>query len=275
MPNIDPRLATIMAVAVILSTLIVLTIHNAAKPEVITNLRNNYPEVFVKESVQKGIETSFSFAAISGRNLKELELRFAILYEEPPVCSPKDWQPVEGTSLEEVVSHIPIIGAVGSKVTGFGGEFEKVERIMEVNGTRYEVVLYDFSRFLGLFSGDEELSRWTSLFAVLKNEEEVRFFEGRTGFFLEQQNVVEYLMTSHGENRTEYLGKGLEGAPFGILRYTDFGKDEKVSTIFEVLADVEAIPEIPLGKNRLLLQVIQGYADGQLSLFIVNGIPVG
>jgi hypothetical protein len=271
----DKRLGVILAVAVILSTLIVLTIFRAREPDDLTVLRNKFPELFIKESAQKGIDISFSFAAISGRASRELELRFSILYEGPPRYDDDAWMP-EGMALTEIVSHIPMIADLESRVDAMGGEVEVLEEEVEVNGTLYEGVFYDFSRFLGLFNGDWELSRWISMFAVLKKGDQVRFFQGRTGFLLEQEEVVEYLTISHGENKTDYVGANKGDAPNGILRYSDYGKDEKVSVLFGVQADTDSIMEIPMGaSDRLILQIIKGYTDASLSAFIVNGFPGG
>lgn len=276
MPRIDPKLAVIMSVAIILSTLVVLTIFRVDQPEDITVLRNRAPEVFVKESAQKGIETVFSFGALSGREMEEMVLKFSILYQEPPPYDDGDWQPGEDTGLEELVSHIPIITMLETKAMALGGDVEVIERDLEINGTVYSSIFYDFSGFLGIFNEEEDLSRWTTLFAVLKSEDSVRFFKGRTGFFLSQDEVVKYLMVSYNDNKSEYLGSEIPDAPFGILRYSHLSKDDKVTLIFEVLSQVDQLPEIPLGaKDRLILQLIKGYADGELSVFLVNGVPMG
>jgi hypothetical protein len=129
---------------------------------------------------------------------------------------------------------------------------------------------------LGIFNGDEELSRWTTIFIVMKRGDSVRFFKGRTGFFLSQDEVVKYLMISHNDEKTEYLGRDIPDAPYGILRYPDIGKDDTITVIYEVLSQVDQVPEIPLGaKDRFILQMIKGYADGNLALVLVNGVPMG
>jgi len=274
--SLDRRLAAILGIAVILSTLLVLTIFNAKRPADITLLRTGCPEIFVKESAQKGIDTTFSFAAVSGRDLRELDLRFSVLYEKAPTYAPEGWQPSSNVSLEEIASHIPSISILKSKINGFGGEFNTVERKVEVNGTAYDVLFYDFSPFMALFCDDRDLSQWTSMFALLRRGDELRFFEGRSGFFLDQANSVKYLMVARGENKTEYVGKKVANGPFGILKYQDYPKNEQVSVIFEVMVSSDALPELPMGaKGQLLLQVIQGYADGSEKLFRVNGIPMG
>jgi hypothetical protein len=110
----------------------------------------------------------------------------------------------------------------------------------------------------------------------MKRDDSIRFFEGRTGFFLSQDEVIKYLMISHNEEKTEYLGRDIVDAPYGILRYPDIGKDDKVTVIYEVLSQVDQVPEIPLGtEDRFILQMIKGYADGNMELLIVNGVPMG
>ena len=275
MPRVDARLVAIMASAVILSTLVVATVFRAARPEEITVLRSKCPEVFVKDSTQKGIDTSFSFGAIAGRDMKELELRFNLLYEEPPTYE-EGWEPDERTDLDEIVSRIPIIASLIERVAALGGDYERIERDLEINGTWYQAQIYDFSRFLGIFSDDDALSMWVSSFAVLKRGSRVRFFKGRTGFFLDQADVLDYLMISYNEDKTEYLASEMGKAPYGIMVHEDAEKDDKVSVIFEVLVSYEEIPEIPLGKpERALLQLVKGYADGNLSLVLVNDVALG
>ena len=274
MPRIDPRLAAIMGSAVILSTLVVLTIFRAAQPDEITLLRSKCPEVFVKESAQKGVDTSFSFGAITGRNMRMLELRFHLLYEEPPPYE-AGWQPDEGTDLDEIASHIPIIASLVERIDELGGDYEIMETDLEINGTEYRAHIYDFSRFLGIFNEDDDLSLWVSSFAVLKRDLQVRFFKGRTGFFLDQAAVLDYLMLSYNDEKAEYLPSDMANAPCGIMSFTDVEKDDKISVIFEVLASYDEIPEIPLGKpERALLQLVKGYADGELSLVVINDVAM-
>jgi hypothetical protein len=83
-------------------------------------------------------------------------------------------------------------------------------------------------------------------------------------------------MISHNDEKTEYLGRDVRDAPYGILRYPDIGKDDTITVIYEVLSQVDQVPEIPLGtKDRFILQMIKGYADGDLALVLVNGVPMG
>lgn len=277
MAGIDPRLVSILVTAVILSTLIVLTIFEFEETEDILLLRNQYPEIFVKKSAQKGVDTSFSFAVISGRKLGEMELRFASLYEKEPGY---DWSELTSEPTADVVDfaeHIKTIEVMRERTESLGGSPEIIVRSLVINETRYDAVLYDFSRFLGLFCNSvQELSEWPSLFLVLKANRTVRYFEGRTGFFLGAPQTLDYLLISKDGNRSEYIGFDLESAPIGILRYEDLEKDQKISVIFEVQVEVEELPEIPLGATeRLVIQVVEGYADGNLTLLQVKGIPIG
>ena len=272
----DRRLASILAVAAILSTLLVFTVFRVSKPEDLTVLRNNYPDFFVKEAAQKGLDLVFSFGLISGRQIDELELRFSSLYERAPVFNPADWEPEEDTSLGEVASHIPCISYLLDKAEKMGWEVHPIRVQVEANSTRYEGIVYDFSRLLGLFCDDETLSRSISVFAILKTGTQIRLFEGSTGFFLSQDDVVNYVTIAVGENKTDYVGREVSKAPFGILRFTDFPKDQKVSVIFEVDVGSEELPQIPMGEsNLILLQLVCAYVDGSRVMSVVNPIPIG
>lgn len=272
----DPRLVAIVITSLVVSTLVVLTVFRISQPDDLACLTNDYPDLFVKESAQKGIETSFSFSAISGRALEELELRFSVLYERSPPFDTVDWQPDESATLDDVVIHLPAVEMMKSEVSSLGGEFEVLRKEVDINGTRYDGLFFDFSRFMGIFDSDAMLSEHISMYAVLKRGREVRFFEGRTGFFLAQDDVIEYISISVAGNKTEYVGEAVGEAPFGILRCPRLPKDSKVSVIYEVLSELESIPEIvPGAKDRVLLQIVKGYADGDLALFVANPIPVG
>jgi len=276
LPRSDPRLVAIVITSLVVSTLAVLTIFRLPQPDDLALLTNDYPDVFVKESAQKGIETSFALSAISGRDLSELELRFSVLYERLPPFDPVDWQPEESSSLEDVALHLPAITLMKSEVTSLGGEYEVLRKQVAINGTVYDGLFFDFSRFMGVFDDDATLSRYISMYGVLKKGTEVRFFEGRTGFFLAQDEVVEYLSIAVAGNKTEYVGEQVRMAPFGIVRQGPLRKNSKVSVIYEVLSRLESLPEIvPGARNLVLLQVAKGYADGDLALFVVNPIPLG
>lgn len=276
MARIDLRLAVILVVATILSTLIVLSIFRVSEPEDVTVLRNKFPEIFMKDSSQKGVETTFSFGALLGREMKDVELRFSVLYEEPPVYDSPEYVPDEGARLSDIAAHIPAIAALLSKVEELGGEVEELDRVIEVNETWYEATLYDFTSFLGIFNSDEAMSQTVSAFALLRRGSEVRYFKGRTGFFLSQGETVKYLMISHNENKTEYVGDGILEAPIGVLRFAEPASDDKISVIYEVMVRSDELPEIPMGKReRMILQMIKMYGDGGLLTLVVNGVPMG
>ncbi len=275
MPSIDPKLSAMLTICVILSTLAVITVFKAQQPEELACLRNRFPEVFVRDSAQKGIETSFSFGVMSGRDLRRMELKFFMFYEEPPTYNEKGWTPGNETTLEEVVSRIPAIADLCSAVSSLGGEYEVLERQVELDGVSYEAMQYDFSSFLGTFNDDRTLSCHVSIYMVLKKGTSIRCFQGRNGFFLDQEGTIQYLSISVDENRTEYYPSKMGAAPPGILRYDDFHRNQKVAVIYEVLADDSVLPEAPPIAGRSLLQVVKGYADGSLALFLVNPIPMG
>ena len=272
----ERRLASILAVAVILSTLLVFTVFRVSKPQELTVLRNSYPDFFVKEAAQKGVDLVFSFGVVSGRKIHDLQLRFYSLYEVPVVFLPSDWEPDEATPLQEVASHIPSISFLLMKAKDMNWEVHPERTEVEANSTSYDAVVYDFSRLLGIFCDDRTLSGSISVFAILRRGKELRLFEGSTGFFLSQENVVNYVTITVGENKTDYVGKRVRNAPFGILRFADFPKDRKLAVIFEVDVASDQLPQIPMGEsNRMLIQLISGYADGSRKICILNPIPIG
>ena len=275
MHRVDPRLSTVLLICVILSTLFVVTIFKAPRPKDLTCVSDRYPEIFVRGSAQKGIETSFSFGVISGRDLREMTLQFAVLYEGPPIYDESGWIPAEETPLEEVASHIQIIADLRSAVSSLGGDYEVIQQAVELNGTLYDAIQYDFAGFMGIFNGDEALSQHVSTYVILKKGQSTRLFQGRTGFFLDQGRTVQYLSISVNRNKTEYLPSGMHAAPFGTIRCEEFAKNQKVSVTYEVLADEAVLPEVPPVEGRWLLQIVKGYADGRLALFIANPIPLG
>ncbi len=163
----DPRLVAIVITSLVVSTLVVLTVFRISQPDDLACLTNDYPDLFVKESAQKGIETSFSFSAISGRALEELELRFSVLYERSPPFDTVDWHPDESATLNDVVLHLPSVEMMKSEISSLGGEFEVLRKEVDINGTRYYGLFFDFSRFIGIFDSDAMLSKHISMYAVL------------------------------------------------------------------------------------------------------------
>ena len=275
MHRVDSRLSTILLICVILSTLVVVTIFRTPQPKDLTCLSNRYPEIFVRGSAQKGIESSFSFGVVSGRSLREMTLRFAVLYEESPTYDESGWTPAEETPIEDVASHIQVLADLRSTISSMGGNYEVIQQPIELNGTLYDAVQYDFTGFMGIFNGDGALSQHISTYVILKKGGNTRLFQGRTGFFLDQEHTLQYLSISVNRNQTEYLSSEMPAAPFGTIRCEGFGKNEKVSVSYEVLADESVLPEMPPVQGRWLLQIVKGYADGRLALFIANPIPLG
>jgi hypothetical protein len=184
MPRIDPRLVTIMISAVILSTLLVLTIIKPKEEDALLLIGKEHLDAIVKRPISIGRDAEVSYTFMATRDFERVELRFSSLYERDP-----------GVSISRPASRdaFPNMALMEARVVALGGEGEVIERQAEVNGSSYQATIVDYSRFLEVFSDGSMLSKLPLVFVILESGDEVRYFEGRSCFFLDPEDNLEYL----------------------------------------------------------------------------------
>lgn len=276
MPRVDPRLATILASSVILSTLLVATIVKPKAEDALLVLGNEYPQALVKRAPAVGLDSELSFSFMATRDFERVELRFSSLYEKD-----LDANLSGSISLHE----LPNIAKVEGYVAALGGDAEVMDEDVELNGTRYRATILDFSRFLEAFNNGSTLATLPLVFAILVKGDEVRYFEGCPGFFMEAEQNLQYLTISRGDDKKEYIRSGtmlkevprISDAPQGgILIFETVKKDERFSVSFTIDIPDDGLRQIVTWvPERHLLELVQGYSDGKREVLLVDPMQRG
>ncbi len=276
MPRIDPRLATIMASSVILSTLLVATIVKPKAEDALLVLGNEYPQALVKRAPAVGLDSELSFSFMATRDFERVELRFSSLFE-------KDLDANVSASIS--LHELPNVAKVEGYVTTLGGDAEMMEADIELNGTRYEATILDFSRFLEAFNNGSMMATLPLVFAMLVRGDEVRYFEGCPGFFMEAEQSLQYLTISRGDDKKEYIRSGTmlkevprtsEAPRDGVLVFDTVKRDERFSVSFTIDIPEDGLRQIVTWvPERHLLELVQGYSDGERAVLLVDPMQRG
>jgi len=261
---------------VILSTLLVATIVKPKAEDALLVLGNEYPQALVKRAPAVGLDSELSFSFMATRDFERVELRFSSLYEKD-----LDANLSGSISLHE----LPNIAKVEGYVAALGGDAEVMDEDVELNGTRYRATILDFSRFLEAFNNGSTLATLPLVFAILVKGDEVRYFEGCPGFFMEAEQNLQYLTISRGDDKKEYIRSGtmlkevprISDAPQGgILIFETVKKDERFSVSFTIDIPDDGLRQIVTWvPERHLLELVQGYSDGKREVLLVDPMQRG
>jgi hypothetical protein len=172
MPSIDPRLVTILVASLIVSTLLVATIIRHDE-EPLLLLDNEFPEAIDRVAV---MDLGLTFSLMATRDLERLELRFSCLYERDPEVY---------ISLPISMDVIPNVARLMQEIELLDGEVGAIEGTAMIDNQVYDAMIMDFSLFLENFNDEPMLVEVPLIFAILTRDEEVRYFEGSPGFFLD------------------------------------------------------------------------------------------
>jgi len=276
LPRIDPRLGAIIASSVILSTLLVATIVKPKEEDALLVLANEYPLALVKRAQAMGLDSELSFSFMATRDFERVELRFSSLYE-------KDLGANASGSVD--LRDLPNVAKLESYVAALGGYAEIIERDAELNGTRYRATIADFSRFLEAFNNRSMMSKLPLVFAMLVRGDQVRYFEGYPGFFMEPERSLQYLTISRGTEKKEYVRPGTmlkqlprisEAPADGVLVFEAVKRDERFSVSFTIDIPEDGLRQIVTwAPERYLIELVTGYCDGALEAVLMDPMQRG
>jgi len=274
----DPRLVAILLSSVILSTLLVLTLIKPRGEQPLLLLGNEYPEAIPKRPYSIGLENELSYVIMATREFELVEMRFSSLYEKDPginVSTPVD--PME----------FPVVAELNDRVEALGGEVEVIEATADIGGEEWDARIIDFSTFLEYFNDDVSLSVLPTVYMILSREDEIRYFEGSSTFFLDGMENIDYISTARNEEKLEYFEEGQmisgglvvsNSSRDGVLRYEDVERDERFSVTLQMDIEEDGLRQIlDWTPDEHFVELVQVYADGTRELLIINvfarGLP--
>ncbi len=274
--RIDTKLVAIIVSCIVLSTLVVITIIRPKGEDLLLLLGNEHPEALLKRPGSIGLDSGLTYSIMATSDLERLDLRFFSLYE-------KDL----GLNLSKPIDldEYPIISALMEKASLVGGEPEITDGTAMIGEIGYDAKVIDFSGFLSIFCEPSLISSLPVTFMLLSDGEELRYFEGSPGFFLDGEENLDYLAYSRNEEKSEFFREGtmIKGGPTisdapldGVLSFDDVRADERFSATFSVDMETDALRQlVEWTPDVHLAEVLKGHADGSLELLLINVMARG
>ncbi len=271
--GIDRRgvgIALILAVlAVIASAILLSSLVHEERLDEIEIVKNEYPR-----SIRTYVPDmhTFSFAVSTAKAFAEVELRFSVLRRmKPHIYDAKSTQ-IPGATPDEIAAQIPLLKA---SLSAFPYGYRREIIRVEMNGSSYDAVLFDFGRMLhAAASLKERTSPPTNFLFWTDDIGNLVYYQGVSDFFLRGDRTIEKLVLGHNAATTRYGPEGdgssdsapLSMAPnLGTVAFRDVKAEDNISVIFRINSY-----SVPV--NRELMQIIRIYGDGDLVAYEVNRI---
>ncbi len=282
-------LAGILVIALVVSTLFVISLRRKELGSPVYLARNEYPDLF-SSTEAKGRPMVFNFGIIGKEPFKEIEIRYANLFMMPqPEFADAAFMPNQSDPREimEARKDIQIIKKSLGDVSIPFDVLDVSVRIGNLTHSKtYSGVVYDFARTLGLFLDKSILGQIFEVFAVLKSEDgDVLYLQGVPDFFYRRDANLKYLSIRHNQNETTYQARTdlpiqvvpVEDAPkSGELIFRNTGRDDQILIQKNVEAILTTLPvwvQQP-ALMRYLVEFIRVYANGRLEASEFNVIQI-
>jgi len=282
-------LAGILVIALVASTLLVLSLRRQEVGSPVYLARNEYPELF-KRSEARGEPMIFNFGIICKEPFKELEIRYSNLYmtQVPefmdPNFVPNNSDPLTIMEARKDVQNIK--ANLGNVSIPFDVINVSVKIGNLTHSETYRGVVYDFARTLGLFLDKQVIGQIFEVFAVLKSDDgDTLYFTGVPDFFYLRSTNIKYLSIHHNQNETTYQAETQlpieivpvdQAPPAGELIFRDTRRDDQVFIQMNVESNLKTLPvwiQQP-GLMQYLIEFVRVYANGGLEVSELNVIPI-
>ncbi len=281
-------LAGILVIALILSTLLVLSLRRQELGSPVYLARNDYPELF-KRTEARGEPMIFNFGVICKEPFKELEIRFSNLYmTQVPEFSDPNFVPNQSDPLT-IMEARKDVQNIKRNLGDVPIPFDVINVSAKIgnltHSKTYRGVVYDFARTLGLFLDKRVIQQIFEVFAILKSDDgDILYFAGVPDFFYKRSTNVKYLSIHHNQNETVYQALTelpievvpvSEAPPAGELIFRDTRRDDQIFIQMNVESNLNTLPmwiQQP-GLMEYMIEYVRVYANGRLEVSELNVIP--
>lgn len=282
-------LAGILIIALVASTLIVISLRHQEAGSPVYLARNEHPAIF-QSTESRGETMIFNFGIVGKEPFKELEIRYANLFMSraprfvDPSFIPNQSDP---RTIMEMREDIRKIKEFLGNVTIPFDQIEVSAKVGNVTHSKtYSGVAYDFSRTLGLFLDPSILDQISEVFAVLMSDDgDILYFAGWPDYFYGRDDNIKYLSIHYNQNETTYQAVSeitpdvlpVSQAPrAGALIFEDTGKDDQVLIQMNVESTLRSLPEVIEQPEfrQYIVEFIRVYANGELEVSEFSIIPM-
>lgn len=259
-------------ICLVMSCLLLLTFTSNRPEEPIEILGDDYPKILPLG------RSTFSFSVMAREQLQRLETRFFILIprdlRSEELIDPDRQHNASGEPAD-LLDNVRKLGWFEETNSGVGILPEEFGQEIIIEGSRYQVLLRDYSDTLGSRLGPSLLGRNLSsssplVFAAITNRTHQQYLEGCFRFFVSPDVNLKSLLISHNEKQTKYVPDNevqedipnvpISQAPSGIVRFESVDVDDTMTIAFGV--EPLQFSRDPHGP-ALLLQIVRVYIDGE------------
>jgi hypothetical protein len=274
MVKIDRGFVGVLLIAIVIST-IVMGFVTVEKADVGLEIIKNKCPATLKTSVQE--RHTFVINVIARRDHEEVKLKFAVLRISDPYLADPNVTSREGVTLDEIATEIAPVKTCLSAGKSSPVGFER--RILEFNynGTDVEALLYDFAELVAAGHSVPDMSLAPTTFLIwLDENDELKYFEGSSDFFLNRNESIESLVVSYNDEETTYRSAKevtgsidiptiAEGPVLGTVKYENVRKDDRMYVMF-------AVNSLSVPEHEGMIQLVRVYGNGELVAFEANAI---
>ena len=272
MVRIDRGFVGVLLIAVVISTMIMGFVSVEKASVGIEIIKNKYPQR-IRTSVQE--RHSFVFNVIARRPYQRVELKFSCLRKMDPVFSNPNITKEKDASLDEILSEVtPVKTCLAAARTSPLG-FEREELEVNVNGTKFKALLYDFGLVIAAGQSLPDLSFAPTSYLIWRDSEgNLTYYQGTSDFFLNRNETIQSLVISLNANETTYRSEKESAGPsdvptvgsapkLGIVKFDDVEKDDRMYVMFDV--DSLSVPS-----HKGMLELMRVYGDGELVTYAAD-----
>jgi hypothetical protein len=277
----DRRLAGILTMVVILSTVISIVLFNFGPEELIQVLVNKYPDEIMRGGYGR---PRFILDLVSTTSLPDVLVEYSILVKTDPLLV-RPWNQTDATELEmdELTDNIPLLSETISRFDrcarqGLDLPIEFRGEVIEYNGSRANIYIYDFTdAYMALGLGLGQLNTTDTVWVIIVDDlGRVNTYSGIRDFFFDRLGIIYSFEIGDGKGTESFAsprmppelrGKSpdLGMAPlFGTIHRRDVGKGDRIHILFEIMAE-------RIFPNEGFIQLIE-ISVGNMDKILINQI---
>ncbi len=273
MVRIDRGFIGVLLIAVVISTVVMSFVTVERVKTGIEIIKNKYPPS-IKSTVQE--RHTFVVNVIARRPYEEVKIKFSCLRKTVPAFSDPSILNKSDATLEDIAAEIAPVKAClsAAKAAPVGSDREILQ--VNVNGSKYEALLYDFGEVIAAGQTISDFSFAPTAYLLWRDKAgNLTYYQGSSDFFQNRNQTMESLVISHNDKETTYRSAKETGysdiptiaeAPMlGTVRYEGVEKDDRMYVMF-------AINSLSVAAHSGMIEVVRVIGNGELVDYEVNFI---
>ena len=262
----DRRFPSVIAIAVIMSTLISFFVFVRSPEERITVIRNTAPDA-IRRQIDLELSHKFVLGLVAREEIQELMIVYSFVVPSDPLPTPS------GQTIGDWEETLPDYSTLSGLTRSLGHEPEAVQGSLPDDEGDIDYVLLDIGEALSVLTDPGLSEDATSVHLIIVEEGTAKHWTGKDGFYYHRSQLSKVTI-SRSEDEITYVAQRsaqelkpgespIEESPSnGRIRFADVLPDETISVILEI----DGRADQPQGSASL----IRVYVDRELDRVLVN-----